>query len=84
MEESKKLNEVLIRIYDSLTDEQKEKTKQCRTMDELIELAHTEGVELPEGVLDKIAGGYPFFRSFDKKPPESGQPGGKKAGCTSD
>ncbi|MBR4442399.1 MAG: hypothetical protein IKS52_03925 [Clostridia bacterium] len=52
-----KLQEVLKDIFDSLTDEQKEKAKQCRTMDELMELAGKEGIELPEEILDAVAGG---------------------------
>ena len=44
-------------IYDSLTDEQKEKAKACRTMDELMAFAGKEGLELPDEVLDAAAGG---------------------------
>ncbi len=53
-----KLQEVLKGIWDSLTDEQKEKAKACKSMDELTALAGKEGVELPDEVLDAIAGGY--------------------------
>ena len=52
-----KLNAALKGIYDSLTDEQKEKAKACKTMDELTALAAKEGVELPDEVLDAVAGG---------------------------
>lgn len=52
-----KLNAALKGIYDSLTDEQKEKSKQCKTMDELTALAAKEGIELPDEVLDAVAGG---------------------------
>ncbi len=51
------LEEALKGIWDSLTDEQKEKAKACRTMDELIELAGREGMELPDELLDAVAGG---------------------------
>ena len=37
--ENEKLNEMLAGIWDSLTDEQKEKAKECKTPDELIKLA---------------------------------------------
>ena len=47
-------------IYDSLTDEQKEKAKACKSADELITLAGTEGIELPDEILDAVAGGYLF------------------------
>ena len=56
-----KLNAALKGIYDSLTDEQKEKSKQCKTMDELTALAAKEGIELPDEVLDTVAGGAPMF-----------------------
>ncbi|MBR4442398.1 MAG: hypothetical protein IKS52_03920 [Clostridia bacterium] len=58
-----KLQGVLKEIFDSLTDEQKEKAKQCRTMDELMELAGKEGIELPDEALDQVAGGYPVPRT---------------------
>ena len=65
MNESKnidpKLQETLKGVFDALTDEQKEKAKQCKTMDELMMLAGKEGIELPDEALDKVAGGYPPF-----------------------
>ena len=54
-----KLKEALKGIYDSLTDEQKEKTKACKTMDEMMALAGEWGIELPDDVLDAVAGGGP-------------------------
>ena len=56
---NEKLNAALKGIYDSLTDEQKEKAKNCKTMDELTALAAKEGVELPDEVLETVAGGIP-------------------------
>ena len=44
-------------VYENLTDEQKEKAKQCKTMDELMALAGEWGIELPDEALDSIAGG---------------------------
>ncbi|MBQ9458505.1 MAG: hypothetical protein IJU66_01060 [Oscillospiraceae bacterium] len=52
-----KLNEILRGMWDSLTDEQKEKANACKTLDELTALAAKEGVELPDKVLDQVAGG---------------------------
>ena len=52
-----KLNKILKGIYDNLTDEQKAKAKACKTMEELTELAGKEGIELPDEVLDAVAGG---------------------------
>ena len=53
-----KLEAVLKDIYNSLTDEQKEKAKACKTIDELMEFAGKEGLELPDELLDAVAGGY--------------------------
>ena len=60
MDENKsasELNEALKGMWDSLTDEQKEKAKQCQSMDELMQLAGKLGVELPDEILDSVAGG---------------------------
>ena len=54
---NEKLNELLMGIYDSLTDEQKKKAKACKTMDEFMAFAGKEGVELPDEALDAISGG---------------------------
>ena len=56
--EEKKLNELLKGIWDSLTDEQKEKIRACKTAQEAIALAGEEGIELPDEILDAVAGGY--------------------------
>ena len=56
--DNEKLNGMLKGVWDSLTDEQKEKAKECKTADELIKLAGEEGIELPDEVLDAVAGGY--------------------------
>ena len=58
--ETEKLAELLSGIYDSLTDEQKEKVKACKTPAELIALAGEAGIELPDEVMDAVAGGYLF------------------------
>ncbi len=59
-----RLNAALKGIWDSLTDEQKEKAKACKSMDELTALAAKEGVELPDELLDAVAGGYIFKGSY--------------------
>ena len=51
------VNEILKGIYDDLTDEQKEKAKECKTMDELMSLAGEWGIELPDEALDAVSGG---------------------------
>ncbi len=65
MSENKKADpkaiQALKEIYDSLTDEQKEKAKNCKTAEELLKLAGEEGIELPDELLDSVSGGavYP-------------------------
>ena len=57
MELTKELEESLKGIYEQLTDEQKEKAKQCKTMDELMTFAGEEGLELPDEIVSAVAGG---------------------------
>lgn len=60
MDENKnanELNKALEGLWDSLTDEQREKAKACKTLDELTALAGKLGVELPDEMLDSVAGG---------------------------
>ena len=47
--------------FDELTDEQKAKAMACKSAEELVELAKSEGVELSEEQLDSIAGGDSFW-----------------------
>ena len=47
--------------FNDLTDEQKAKVKACKTADELIALAKSEGVELSDEQLNSIAGGDSFW-----------------------
>lgn len=54
---NERLDKVLEGIWESLTDEQKEKAKACKTVEELTLLAGKEGVELPDEMLEKVAGG---------------------------
>ena len=55
--ENEKLNEILAGLWDSLTDEQKEKAKACKNLDELMKLAGEEKIELPDEMLDAVSGG---------------------------
>ena len=55
--DDKKLNELLNKAHASLTEEQKEKAKACKTAKELLDYLSAEGVELPDEVLDAICGG---------------------------
>jgi len=58
-----KMNEALKGLWDSLTDEQKAKAKECKNMDELMALAGSMGVELTNELLDSVSGGgvYQFW-----------------------
>ena len=53
-----KMNEKLKEIYDSLTDEQKEKAMNCKTVEELMDFAGEEDIELPEELVEDVAGGF--------------------------
>ena len=61
MNENAKLNETLKGIYDTLTDEQKKQAKECKTTEELMALAGEWGLELPDEMLDAVAGGKPII-----------------------
>ena len=65
MDEKKK--EFIIGIYENMTEEQKEKAKACKTMGEFMELAEKEGIELPDEMVDAVAGGYVYFDGWSAK-----------------
>ena len=44
-------------IYENLPAEMKAKAAACKTADELVELAKSEGIELTDEQLDAISGG---------------------------
>ena len=43
--------------FENLTPEQREKARACKTADELIELAKSEGAELTDDQLEAVSGG---------------------------
>ena len=51
------MKEALKGIYENLTDEQKEKAKACKSADELMALLGEWGVELPDDLVENVAGG---------------------------
>lgn len=55
--EDKKLNEMLEKTCASLTDEQKEKVKDCKDVNEFISALGEMGVALPDELLEAVAGG---------------------------
>lgn len=44
--------------YDELTKDQQERAKACKTPEELLALAKSEGVELTDEQLESVAGGW--------------------------
>ena len=64
--ENKEVNEVLLKLWDSLTDEQKEKAKACKTVDDFLKFAGEEAIELPDEMLDQVAGGH-IYKSTDQR-----------------
>ncbi len=53
-------------ILEGLTDEQREKARSRKTVDELKAFAAKEGIELPDELLDAATGGY-FLTEDDLK-----------------
>ena len=49
--------ELIRKIADSLTDEQKEKAKACKSAEELLALVGKESIELPDEMLNAVSGG---------------------------
>ncbi len=64
--ENEKLKTMLGELWDSLTDEQKEKAKACKTVDDFLKFAGEEAIELPDEMLDQVAGGH-IFKSTDPR-----------------
>lgn len=52
-----KMKKAFEKFCSNLTDAQKERAKECKTLDELMEFAGREGVEIPDEFLDTVAGG---------------------------
>ena len=59
--EDQKLVEAFKSIYDSLTDEQKEKAAACADANELSSCLGEMGVALPDELLDEVAGGVKYY-----------------------
>ena len=63
--ENEKANELIKGILDSLTDEQKQKAADCKDTDELLQKLSGEGEDLPDELLDAVAGGTkPMFYKY--------------------
>ena len=44
-------------VFDDLSPELQERARACKTADELVELANSEGIELTDEALESISGG---------------------------
>ncbi len=64
--EDNTLNEALERVIASLTEEQKEKVKDCKDINELTVLLGKLGVELPDELLDDVGGGFNLNTFFNR------------------
>lgn len=51
--------------FKDLTEEQRAKARKCSSVDELLELADKEGIELTDEQLDGVAGGNSWGGSDD-------------------
>ena len=58
--ENQKLNELLGSIEASLSDEQKEKAKACKTREEFLKFAADAGIALSDEMLEAVAGGHAY------------------------
>lgn len=54
--------EALKSVFDSLSDEQKEQAKACKTPEELAAFARKAGIELSDEALEAVAGGFVSIR----------------------
>ena len=55
------MKEAFTKLFNSLSKEQLEKIKGCKNADEVFKVLGHEGVELPDGILDFVTGGYISF-----------------------
>ena len=46
------------KYFDGLSEDLKKKAAECKTAEELMNLAKTEGIELTDDQLDAISGGF--------------------------
>ena len=69
MSEIRNLSEQMAELLNGLTDEQKEKAKACKTMEELTAFLGELGIAMTDEALDAVAGGSPAFRGASVKQP---------------
>ena len=52
--DEQKMKDLITKLLNGLTDEQKEKVKACRSLNELITCLGGMGTALPDGLLDTV------------------------------
>ena len=62
------------KYFDGLSDDLKKKVKECKTSEELMNPAKTEGIELTDEQLDAISGGSDSIWSCDDYDAFGGSP----------
>ena len=62
--EENKYAKLLDGVFEKLTDEQREKALECKDADALLKMLNDEGVELPDELLDAVAGGAIYYSSW--------------------
>ncbi len=53
--------EMLKNMFDSMTDEQRDKALECKSPDEFFKFAAKERIPLPDDLLDAVNGGYVVY-----------------------
>ena len=62
-----KMNERMAGILNGLTEEQKKKARTCKSKKDLLDFLGAEGVELPDELLDSVAGGATYRYNSEYK-----------------
>ena len=55
--EDNKVLEMLAKIYDNMTEDQKKRALECETAEDFMAIVEGEGVEMPDEMFDDVAGG---------------------------
>lgn len=53
-----KMNDTMKELFESLTEEQKAKVKECKTQEELIAFLSEAGIAIPDELVSGVAGGF--------------------------
>ena len=55
--ENEKVLEMLAKVYENMTDDQKKRALECETAEDFMAIVEGEGVEMPDEMFDDVAGG---------------------------